>query len=115
MSSSRDPTAATMAIFTLHLSAAEMALAGADPSESVTACQAALAQMRLATLAHDRHVHGVSHDLRNALTSISGQAQLLERSLAKGTLTPERIYQALQRIEQSVTAATAILRQLAED
>lgn len=114
MSSSRDPTEATLTIVTLHLGAAEMALAGADPSESVTACQAALADLRLATVAHDRHVHGVSHDLRNTLTSISGQAQLLERSLAKDTLTPERIRQALQRIEQSVTEAAAILRRLSE-
>lgn len=115
MSGSRDPTASSLATITAHLSAAEAVLARADPDDPATACQAALAEVRLATAAHQRYLRAVSHDLRNTLTLISGQAQLLERFLAKDTLTPDRLRVALQRIDQSIAAASNIIRRLSDN
>lgn len=114
MSTSPNPAEATMATFMAHLRAAEAVLGKADPDDPAAACQAALAELRLASTAHRVYVSGVSHDLRNTLTLISGLARMLERSLAKGTLTPDRTQQAFQRIDESVTQAISIIDRLSE-
>jgi signal transduction histidine kinase len=114
MSSFGDPAEATLATITAHLRAAEAVLGEADPVNPAAACQAALVEVHLASAAHRQYLRAISHDLRNTLTSISGLAQMIERSLAKGTLTPERTQQALQRIEESVTRAAGIINRLTE-
>ena len=114
MSGSLDPAETTLATITAHLRAAEAVLGEADPVDPAAACQAALVEVRLASTAQRRYLRAVSHDLRNTMTSISGLSQMLERSLAKGTLTPERTHQALQRIDESVARAAAIINRLTE-
>jgi signal transduction histidine kinase len=115
MSTSRDPTEIViLATIKAHLSAAETALITVDRSDPIIACQAALAELRAATVSHDAYVRGIGHDLRNALTTISGQAQLLERYLDKGTLDPERVRIAVARIEEAVAQTNDIIRRLSD-
>jgi signal transduction histidine kinase len=112
MSNARDPAGNTLATIRAHLSAAETALADGNPADPAGAREAALVALRQATAAQDRFAWTMSHDLRNSFTAISGQAQLLERSLARDTLTPERIQRAVNQIIQSIDEANAILRKL---
>lgn len=110
-----DPNRVTnLAVMTTHLRTVEDVLSAATAADALTACETALANLRLASAAHDLHVREVSHDLRNALTAVTGQAQMLERLLAKGVLPPDRVARALQQITQSVTEATDILKRLSD-
>lgn len=113
MSSPRDPTAIILlASIRGHLRAAESVLILGEADDPVTACEAALAELRTAVIEHDQYIHGLSHDLRNALTTISGQAQLLERYLAKGTLDPARVRIAVERIDEAVRQMNEIIHRL---
>jgi signal transduction histidine kinase len=112
MSSARDPARITLATIRAHLLAADTALADGKSADPVGACEAALAELRQATAAQDQFVREMSHDLRNSLTAISGQAQLLERYLGRDTLTPDRIERAVSQINQSIDGANAIIRKL---
>ncbi|MBA2518277.1 MAG: hypothetical protein H0V24_01290 [Chloroflexia bacterium] len=95
-----------------HLRAAESVLILGEADDPVTACEAALAELRAAVIEHDQYIHGLSHDLRNALTTISGQAQLLGRYLAKGTLDPARVQIAVERIDEAVRQMNEIIHRL---
>ncbi len=97
-----------------HLRSVEEVLASATADDALAACETALDQLRQASAAHDRHIREVSHDLRNTLTAVTGQAQVLERLLAKGTLPPERLAKALSRITQSVAEANEVIQRLSE-
>lgn len=101
-------------VVTSHLRTVEDVLASATADDALVACEAALDHLRQASAAHDRHMREVSHDLRNALTTVTGQAQILERLMARGELPPERIAKALKRITESVAEANAIINRLSE-
>jgi signal transduction histidine kinase len=97
-----------------QLRAAEEVLASATADDALAACETALDHLRQATAAHDQHVREVSHDIRNTLTAVMGHAQILERLLAKGALSPERVGRALAQITLSVNDANEILRRMSD-
>lgn len=97
-----------------HMSAVETFLSTLDANDPLIACESALAELRSATRAQDEFNRAISHDLRNTLTMISGQAQLLGRAVATGTLDPARVQTAVDRIEQAVEQTTAIIRRLSD-
>lgn len=108
----RDSATMSLAKMQAHLSAAEAALADGNPTDPRAACQQALVELQRASAAHDRLVGEISHDLRNRFTLITGQAQLIERSLAKGTLAPDRIQRAVGQINRAVAEANEFIRTL---
>ncbi len=108
----RDSATLTLAKIQAHLRAAESALADGNPNDPKAACRDALVELRLASAAHDQFLGEVSHDLRNRFTMITGQAQLIERSLAKGTVAPDRIQRAVGQITRSVAEANEFVRRL---
>lgn len=56
---------------------------------------------------------GVAHDLRNPLTTIKGQAQLLWRQARRhGAIDPDRLASGLQTIESGVSQMTAQIAEL---
>jgi signal transduction histidine kinase len=112
MTNPDDAAGVTLATIRAYLGAAEAALADGTPPDPVAACESALAELRRAGAAHDRFVWEMSHDLRNNFTAITGQAQLLERSLDKGTISPDRVRKAVQQINQSIAEASAIVEKL---
>lgn len=97
-----------------HLRTVEEVLARATADDALAACETALDHLRQASAAHEHHMREVSHDLRNTLTTVTGQAQILERLMARGELPPERVAKALKRITQSVAEANAIINRLSE-
>lgn len=97
-----------------HMSAVETFLSTLDANDPLTACESALAELRSASLAQDEFNRAISHDLRNTLTMISGQAQLLGRAVANGTLDPARVQTAVDRIEQAVDHTATIIRRLSD-
>jgi signal transduction histidine kinase len=98
----------------VHLSAAETALDGIELNDPSHARERALVELRAASTAHEEYTRSISHDLRNSLTLISGQVQLLQRMLTRESLSPARLRTALDRIEQSVMEANAIIRRFAD-
>lgn len=113
MTDSKRP-ASHRGVLTTYLHPVEDILASATAEDAVAACETALDQLRLASAAHDQHVREIGHDLRNTLTAVTGQAQILERLLARGSLPPERVARALGQITQSVAEANAIINRLSE-
>ena len=102
----------TLAKIQAHLSAAQIVLANGNPTDPRAACQDALVELRLASAAHDRFVDEISHDLRNCFTMIAGQAQLIERSLAKGTVAPDQIQRSVAQINRAIAEANEFVRKL---
>lgn len=97
-----------------HLRTVEDLLASATADNALTACETALENLRQASAAHEGHVREFSHDLRNTLTAVTGQAQILERLLARGELPPERVARALRQITKSVAEANEVIQRLSD-
>ncbi len=75
--------------------------------------QAARAEAEAANRARQELIAVLSHDLKNPLTAIKGQAQMLQRRLARGqTIDPERLAASLRSIEAAVAGASMLVGDL---
>ena len=61
-----------------------------------------IAELTEAVAARDAFIAVAGHDLRNAMTPIMGQVDLLMASVTAGKCPPQQIEQRLQRIQQTV-------------
>ena len=61
-----------------------------------------------ALVARERFLAIAAHELRTPVASIMGYAQLLSRSLERGTLTHHRLRQAIHTVEASVTRLSSL-------
>ena len=57
----------------------------------------------------------LAHDLRNPLTVITGQVQLLRRRLRRGEAGPEEVAARLEPIEAALVRMTALVARLDKD
>ena len=112
MTDLRKYASVTLAKIQAHLSAAQIALADGNPTDPRAACRDALVELRQASATHDQFVDEISHDLRNCFTMITGQAQLIERSLAKGTVAPDRIQRSVAQINRAIAEANEFIHEL---
>lgn len=60
----------------------------------------------------DEFLSLAAHELKTPLTVVKGNSQLLQRLLARGTVTPEQLHQYLQRIEQRVRYMEDLISEL---
>ena len=75
--------------------------------------RAARAEAEAAITARDEFVAVVSHDLRNPLTAVKGQIQMVRRRAARGEIpTAEQLVDRLNTIEASVMALSAQIDEL---
>jgi PAS domain S-box-containing protein len=76
--------------------------------------QAALADAEAAIRMRDQLVAGVSHDLKNPLTAISGQVQVLQFLATRGReeLRPERLLGSLDAISSTAKRMTTLINEL---
>jgi two-component system cell cycle sensor histidine kinase/response regulator CckA len=76
--------------------------------------QAALADAEAAIRMRDQLVASVSHDLKNPLTAISGQVQVLQFLAARGReeLPPERLLGSLDAISSTAKRMTTLINEL---
>lgn len=72
-----------------------------DSSRLMQSAQAAL-------VARERFLSTAAHELRTPVVSIKGYAQLLLRSLDRGTLTRERLRQAIRTVDASVARLSSL-------
>lgn len=61
-----------------------------------------------ALVARERFLATAAHELRTPVASIKGYAQLLSRSLDRGTLTQQRLRQAIHTVEASATRLSSL-------
>lgn len=61
-----------------------------------------------ALVARERFLSIAAHELRTPVASIKGYAQLLSRSLERGTLTRERLRQAIRTVDASVARLSSL-------
>jgi len=61
-----------------------------------------------ALVARERFLSTAAHELRTPVVSIKGYAQLLLRSLDRGTLTRDRLRQAIRTVDASVTRLSSL-------
>ncbi|HEU4324235.1 MAG TPA: HAMP domain-containing sensor histidine kinase [Roseiflexaceae bacterium] len=73
--------------------------------------RAARAEAEAAVRSRDELIAVISHDLNSPLTTVLGQAQLLQRQMARKTLLPERVMSGLSMIAR---AAQRMQAQIAE-
>jgi signal transduction histidine kinase len=76
--------------------------------------QAALARAEAAIRMRDQLVASVSHDLKNPLTAIGGQVQVLQLLVARGlaNVPPERLTTSLNAISGTANRMTALINEL---
>lgn len=60
----------------------------------------------------DEFLAAASHDLKNPLAALIGQAQLLRRRLASGAVDVDRLRQGVERIEASAARAVGMIDEL---
>ncbi len=61
-----------------------------------------IAELTEALAARDAFIAVAGHDLRNAMTPILGQVDLLMASLAAGRCSPQQVEQRLERVQQTM-------------
>jgi signal transduction histidine kinase len=71
-----------------------------------------LAETQAAVRLRDEVLGAVSHDLKGPLSSIKGTAQLVQRRAASGSVAPERLLEAMQRIDGAVIRMTSWIEEL---
>ena len=78
--------------------------------------QAALADAEAAIRMRDQLVASVSHDLKNPLTAISGQVQVLQllANRDRDELPPERLLGSLDAISRTATRMAALINELVD-
>lgn len=62
-----------------------------------------IAELTEAVAARDAFISAAGHDLRNAMTPIMGQVDLLMASVTAGTCPPQRVEQRLERVQHAMT------------
>jgi signal transduction histidine kinase len=62
--------------------------------------------------AKDEFLAVASHDLKTPVTAISGYAQLLQRRMASGQITPERMASSIERIASQASLLTEMMDRL---
>jgi signal transduction histidine kinase len=62
--------------------------------------------------AKDEFLAVASHDLKTPVTAISGYAQLLQRRLARGQITPERVASSIEHIATQANLLTEMMDRL---
>jgi signal transduction histidine kinase len=100
-----------------HFDASHLVLAEEVASRCALAVDNArlFRQTREALELRDNFLAAVSHDLRNPLATITGQAQLLRRLVARdGGPSAERLGDGLRRIEATVTRMSGMLDELVD-
>jgi len=71
-------------------------------------------QVQDALRAREHFLSIASHELRTPLTAVKGQAQLVERFLARGQIDPERLSLAAARLSQAVYRLDLLVRDLVD-
>ena len=91
-----------------HLARAEAILS----TDETPAAAAARAEIRAAMAQHESYARHLGHDLRNAITTISGQTQLLERQLSRDGLDRDRLRALLRRVIEATEHVTTVSRRI---
>lgn len=94
-----------------HMAAAMTALEAMDGTAPLAARDAAMAELERAVAERDAFFHAAAHDLRNPLTALRGQAQLLgrrARGVGQEGVDAARVKRSIDAIEEA-TERTAIL------
>jgi PAS domain S-box-containing protein len=71
-----------------------------------------LGETQAAVRLRDEVLGAVSHDLKGPLSTIKGTAQLVQRRAASGSVTAERLIEAMQRIDGAVVRMTSWIEEL---
>ena len=97
-----------------HLAEAIAALRAMECAESCASRDEALAALEAAVRQQDAFLHAAAHDLRNPLTALRGQAQLLGRRARRDAAGVEasRVRQGVEAIEEAADRTAALVDQL---
>lgn len=97
------------------IAAALAALGGMDPAAPLDAKEAATAALENAMRDQDEFLHAAAHDLRNPLTALRGQAQLLDRRARRADVNgveAERVRQGMAAIEAAAERMSTMIDRL---
>ena len=98
-----------------HLAAAVAALRAMDPAAPWASRDEALAELLAAAREQNAYLHAVAHDLRNPLTALRGQTQLLRRRVRRADLASieaARFEEGMARIEDATERTVQLIDSL---
>lgn len=99
----------------LNIAAAQAALRAMDPAAPLDAKDTAMAALENAIRDQDEFLHAAAHDLRNPLTALRGQAQLLDRRARRADVTEvdaERVRRGMAAIEDAAERMSRLIERL---
>lgn len=100
-----------------HIAAAMAALDGMDVESPLAARDRAVAELGRATDEQAAFLHAAAHDLRNPLTALRGQAQLLRRRARQagvGGVEVDRVNRSVAAIEEAAERTALLIEHLLE-